>query len=362
MPASVHNHIDEKLYHHLRLFLPKELGERARVVLEQALELFANDRHFDVLACIDGLLKECAETPAPLLPLLQAAVEPANSVDPDAAASTTVVALPSALSIELFMGFIRQSVMYRVASEKVRRCRSLLDDICNRESWQPVSTIDATGSGTFYRFDETTHTHLFKVIGDVPSSVMRVMGVLMELDLYSEWFPFCFHATLQGEVTRFHKASHLAIRLPWPFANRDMFLEGYGVDDLTENRRVVVVSHSLCEDGPMPPEVRPPEPSACVRLEMQCGGFLVEAVSPVKCRVSFIVNVDPKLPHAPMWAVNWASGKLVWAILHEISKTAKQSDNDKSKYAERRRQRPDVYEYLQERYHQICGLHFPDWE
>ncbi|ORC91076.1 uncharacterized protein TM35_000075000 [Trypanosoma theileri] len=343
---------DEQLCKRLIMFLPEKLQERVRSGLKLAEELFANDRHFDVQSTINSILNMCTEVLVSVVSPEPVIAKPTNSVDVLAAAS------PSSLSINLFMSFIRDSKLYRVSLEKVQNCSQLLDDIADKIHWKLVESSGINDDGTYYRYDEKTQAHLFKVIGEVPNSIIYVLGVLMEPDLYTEWFPFCFHATVQGELTRFHKASQLMIRVPWPFTNREIFLEGFGVDDLSLNKRVIIVSRSLCENRSLPPWVQLPKPNPYVRLEVEYGGFVVEALDPSRCRISFIINLDPKLPHAPMWLVNWASGKLVRGILREISRAAKQAESEKSKYAERRRQRPDIYTYLQERFCEVNKLHF----
>ncbi|KAH9580042.1 hypothetical protein LSM04_006923 [Trypanosoma melophagium] len=343
---------DEQLCKRLIMFLPKQLQESVRSELRLAEELFANDRHFEVQSTINSILNMCAESIESNLSLEPVIAKPTNSVN------TLATASPSSLSLKLFMSFIRESKLYQVSVEKVECCRQLLDDIADKTAWRLVGSGGSNDSGTYYRYDEKTKSHLFKVIGEVPNSIIYLMGVLMEPDLFTEWFPFCFHSTVQGELTRFHKASQLAIRVPWPFTNRDIFLEGFGVDDLSLNKRVIIVSRSFREDGPIPPGFQLPKPNEYVRLHVEYGGFVIEALNPSHCRLSFVINVDPKLPHAPMWGVNWVSGKVVWGILREISRAAKQAENEKSKYAEKRRQRPDVYTYLQERFCEVKKLHF----
>ena len=168
---------------------------------------------------------------------------------------------------------------------------------------------------------------------------------------------------MQGEVTRFHKSSRFAIQMMWPMSNREVFLVGYGVDDLQKRKRIIIWSKSVADDETLPPQIeRPPVKKGNTRISVDFGGFVIDALTPTTCRVSFIMNVDPQIPAVPTALVNWVSRKMIWVLLWQMGNAAKEASKGKGKYAERRTSRPDIYLHFRERAKTVFNLHFPGME
>lgn len=340
---------DEAVYETLLSHLPPTLREQVEPRMTTACDLFIGERHYEVLQTLDDVRVMCE----------RAAATPES----DGGVSVTVPtpeplptmsgAKPSAtyMSVELFRNFLLASHMYTTATRRAADCNELLRDMEDRSGWREVR-VDEKGCGTFYRLDKPSGHHYFKVVSDTPVNPIYLCGTIMELDLYTEWFPMCVHAQSQGDVSRFHKSSHFVIGAPWPFDNRDAFIEGYGIDDLEQNNRLIVVAHSLYEDaGPLPRGIRPPQKMPnTVRCDVFYGGFLIQMVSSTVTRLSFIMSIDPKVPNLPQSALNWVSGKILWQMVVEIQKASARGMDPRSKYWSRRREHTDVYELLRTRY------------
>ena len=178
--------------------------------------------------------------------------------------------------------------------------------------------------------------------------------------MYNEWFPLCYQANDHGAISRFHKAGRFTVSLPWPVANRDVFFVGCGVDDLTENRRLLIAAKSAAVGGePVHPAVRfEPPPSGTVRAEMTNSGFCLEMSSPTTTVVTFVMRVDPKLAYVATSLLNFVMEKMVWVLLTQMTKAAQASCKPGSSYAKRRESNPAVYAYLDSRYHEVVAQHF----
>ena len=238
------------------------------------------------------------------------------------------------------------TVSERKASDATRLARCCEED----DGWNPTN-VDKSGNGTFYRQEPGLATHSFKVRGVVKEPMLALACVLLELDLYTEWYPM---ANMSEELTSsmsFHKQSRFAVTVPWPIANREVCLDGYGVD-LIDERRVIVVAKGL-EDGQVLDDGRPvPEvKKGNVRCGMEQSGFVLEALSPTETRVTFMMNVDPRIPNVPMWLINLVSRQMMGMLLKEMAKAAKKGQEPTSKYAQRRNDpsRKEVYQYLEKR-------------
>jgi hypothetical protein len=353
---------DREAASNLLQFLPEGSRAKIQIKLNECEELFNFDRLFDLLDEVKDLLALVKAVEHDLLQV-KVSVEGENISSEASPELSEAQKQPTPLSAAMLAAFIESSPMYVISQEKVRACQLLSDDIEDHTTWAPTTSIDERGYGTYYRAEAGKTAHSFKVIGEVQESILHVVSVIMELDLYTEWFPMCCDAEMQGELTRFHKSSRFVVQVPWPMSNREVFLVGYGVDDLTTRKRVIITSRSIADDEPLHSNIRrPPVGKKCTRIAVEKGGFLLEALSPTTCRVSFIMNVDPQIPHVPTWLVNWVSGKMIWVLLHQMDKAAKRAGKKKSKYTDRRHNRPDIYEHLQRRAVEVYAQHFPGAE
>jgi hypothetical protein len=351
-------------------FFSEESQSKIQSQIQECEKLFVSDRHFDLVDEMKDLLTVIKDLEMELATANVSLDTAESEVLSNRGAPSPVASSPSqgeatekattSLSAGMLAAFLESSPMFTIAQEKVRECQELCDDIEDHTTWSPTTSIDEKGYGTYYRAEKGKNAHSFKVIGEVHESILHVVSVIMELDLYTEWFPFCCEAEMQGELNRFHKSSRFVVQVPWPMSNREVFLVGYGVDDLKRRKRVVITSRSIRDDEELHVNIRrPPVGKKCTRISVEVGGFLLEALSPTSCRVSFIMNVDPQIPHVPIWLVNWVSGKMIWVLLHQMDKAAKRAGKKKSKYTERRHKRPDIYEHLFERAIEVYAEHFP---
>lgn len=260
----------------------------------------------------------------------------------------TSVAAPcvqSAFAFDLLLRTVKNSTVFTECHRKADECRAMVRELRDDTLWKPIR-VDKLGHGTFYKEEKGMSSHSFKVIGIVNQGMVSLASVIIELDLYKEWFPFCNRSEEIGSVSRFHKLSRFEVSMPWPVANREVCIGGYGVDDL-ENKLVYVKAAGNDDglqmpNGEMPPHVK----KGCVRADVKSGGFILESLGETTTKVTFMMNIDPKMKIVPMWLINWVSGKMFWVLLHQISKAADKGAKEGSCYAERRKLRPDVYDYF----------------
>jgi hypothetical protein len=92
-----------------------------------------------------------------------------------------------------------------------------------------------------------------------------------------------------------------------------------------------------------PPYVAPPK--GVVRAMINRAGFLLTAQALDSCTITWVVNVDPKMP-LPISLVNFAAGKIVHWIVYFLEKAAHFKEN--SEYSRRIKRNPAVYEYIRD--------------
>jgi hypothetical protein len=273
----------------------------------------------------------------------------ADAVGGDGVADKRITPVASLKAVDMLIAFLAASDAVAIAATKSRECRKIVDETrVDNASWSPVS-VDKNGDGTYYRAEPGLSSHSFKVCGTVKQDLLSLACILIELDLYTEWFPMCVLSKELGSLSRFHKLSQFACLLLWPFSNREVILDGYGLDDLEHNR--VVIKATSIADGALMPNGQPQPPvfKKNVRADFSIGGFFLEAVAANETRVAFFMNADPHIPHLPPAIINYVSGKMIWVLLWQMGRAAGKAKDPTSCYHDRKQQRPDVYEYFVER-------------
>lgn len=312
-------------------FLPSDVARKCTSLLREAVGFAESDRHFVADAKFKMVLKQlAAPTPGPTH-LIAASALRENESEP--------LRVASAMACKLAADFVRTSPAFRTATRRSSEAREVLAEATlENRSWKPHSVDDA-GNGTYYRGEAAMSSHSFKVVGTVEADLVALACVLLELDLYKEWFPFCYASELLADEGRFSKSSMFAIRVPWPLSNREVCISGFGLDDL-EHSQIVVKAAGI---------EWPVVTRGAVRADIHLCGFHVQALGRTSSRITYFVNIDPHVPHLPPFILNWINGQLMREMLRQLSKAAKGAACSSSAYYKRREARPDVYRYLRER-------------
>lgn len=344
---------DEFAFEHL----PETIRDRASELVAVAHNLYENERHYEVLQTVDAIMRLCEDASDDVPSHVDRATSSTTDDCAEVASSSPLSTHPA---FSTFMNSVNSWPVYVTSKNRTDACNELVHDLDDFSAWSKVM-VYPDGTGTHHRSDAAGNQY-FKVIGNVDANALYVCCTIMELDLYSEWFPMCSFSQSQGDISRFHRSSFFILDSPWLFANREAFLVGYGIDDLEQHGRILIMARSVDESKEALPEgVRPPPKiSGNVRCNVEYGGFRLEVTSPTSTRLSFIMSMDPKIPKIPKAVLNWVCGKVMWRVLGEIQKAAKLAQDCKSKYYARRRERPDVYGLFRERYHAVLKRMLPN--
>ena len=247
------------------------------------------------------------------------------------------------------------------------------------ENWTLLS--DADGVKSYYREEKEHGTHSFKVEGLVDSPIAAVAAVLYEVDLYRTWFPLCVASENVCTLSLFRKLCRFQTWTLWPLSNREVFLDGYGVDCTEENSFLIFVRsvpeeittelvdkfrdekmdekfapeiELLCREyatlgvKTIPKENEPfvsnPSLSSFVRIIIHMCGFLIKPISADETFLQITFNVDPKLPFVSYAILNWFSSKIVHYILIMMRKVSKFGPD--SEHAKQIQANPTFYDHI----------------
>jgi len=233
-----------------------------------------------------------------------------------------------------------ESTLYKDILRQVQESNALLAELASNDGWTMVR--DYGGTQTLIRKEEGKDLFSFKVVGEVDAPLLNITAVIYEIDLYPKWFPCCRASEELCVVSRFHKQCTVTMDIPLSLS-RFLVLDGYGVD-VSERQQLIINVKSIRESKHCK---LPSTPSDCCLIQMHLGGFLVEPISREKCRLSFMVNVDPQMDYISPWILNWFAGKLIHLLLSRM-RTASKFGPD-SEYAKRIKMNPVIYEFINQR-------------
>ncbi|ELR21892.1 uncharacterized protein ACA1_007800 [Acanthamoeba castellanii str. Neff] len=182
----------------------------------------------------------------------------------------------------------------RIATEK-KEVRALMRELRNEDGWTLVGEHEGGNVQVFYRGEKSTPVHSIKMQGVVDSPALNLMAIMNEHALYDSWIPLL-------KISRYRKVMYLSAHLPWPISSRDVLLYGYGVDNLEEDRAVIMIRSA--GEGDIEPHLIPPVKS--------------HPISENQTRLVMMTNVDPKLAYMPYTLLNWATKEIEGSKYEEL--------------------------------------------
>ncbi|KAF2070222.1 hypothetical protein CYY_008456 [Polysphondylium violaceum] len=178
------------------------------------------------------------------------------------------------------------------------------------EGWVEISNTQ--GILSMYR-DNGHGMHSIRIEGVVDSPIFDVCSVIMEVDLYSTWIPRLLESKILDQDSRFKKWIYCKSSCPWPVADRDICLYGYGVDMLEEEDLIVVVSKSMSEadieTNAKVKENLPKANTSTVRVDTRISGFTLKPLSKDKTFVQVVALTDPRMKLIPYWLLNFVTNQ-----------------------------------------------------
>jgi len=178
----------------------------------------------------------------------------------------------------------------------VEACKDYLKQlIAETEGWENIKN-----SQELVAFKRKTDSgiHLIKAIAEMDRSPEEVFNIIWDYERKHEWDEMLLESTLVQEFESDLRVLYNRFHAPWPVSERDfVFASKKYIED---SGSILVVGCSV--------DAGVPERNKTVRGEILASGFYIEKLSETRCRVTYLVNVDPK-GSLPTWLVNKMSGK-----------------------------------------------------
>lgn len=151
--------------------------------------------------------------------------------------------------------------------------------------------------------------------GVIKAPLMNMFAVLAEVQLFKDWIPMTKKSELLGEVSHLRKLAYIRNNLPWPFTDREIFIQACGILLKEEKACILTLSSAEGDSWFGTPITRDPK---CVTFDMHKAFMYTKAISPTECVLKMIVNADPHLDYIPQKLINWGMKNVIGVFISYI--------------------------------------------
>lgn len=217
----------------------------------------------------------------------------------------------------------------------------------------------------YYKIDE--HTRLTCRIESLmePNLLVPLLSVLNEVKLFPDWIPHWYlpHVGISktqvlDQWGRCNKKVHILAHTPWPFKQREVYMNVVAVDDIEDREFIAVRLRSVEEDIP-------PKDEDVERVDFE-GVFVFRACPhdhPLRLHskrdyrnnpllVSFKVYMDPHMTAVPVSIINFFTRTVIgqmWDMLLQVAEEVR--DGFRPNHQDRIRNQAELYDWVQARIH-----------
>jgi hypothetical protein len=260
------------------------------------------------------------------------------------------------ISIKFKQDLLKHENTINIMLERFNEIMELIsyEDVCT--DW--ILGITYFGITTHYKKcdDNTILIKIDGVLENLP--IFEQLAVIHEVDLFTEWMPFCMESKLVKKVGRAELYPYLNVGLP-P-VTRDFLLKAYGADCLKETGKIAIIARSIdeLEGSELPLKTTGWFHERMIVKEMK---FVVDILSPTSAKTSVIAHLDLKM-HLPQAMINFLIKNLAGIILYKFQcQVIKVQKNSNSDHAKRIRQDVEFYrDWLLPKIKEYCW--FKEWE
>ncbi len=186
--------------------------------------------------------------------------------------------------------------------ESFAQLRSLLEYSGMAED-QWTLARSSQGVTTHYRAGEEGLATV-RLCGRIDASLLHIVAVMQESDLWASWFTRLSHSDTVKEVSRFRKVVFVRANGIGPVGARFLYLDGQGYDLLATAGAVAIVARNA--EG----IVEKPISSGDVKMKLLVGGAVLVPVAPDVTELVLLARADPVLPVIPFWLLNIVTKQL----------------------------------------------------
>ncbi|CAD8177057.1 unnamed protein product [Paramecium octaurelia] len=208
-------------------------------------------------------------------------------------------------------------------------------------------TLDKSSHGisVSYKFPPKSSTVSLLMEAEVETDCAKLMALITEVELFSEYVPFCNYATTIKLLSKTQKVCVSQLYFP-VISNRETVFFGQGIDRLEENGTIVFLCKSIDQDQKFLDYYDLQlHKSKNVRLQLNYYIFQITPLTKTKCKIKAVNNCDPQLSLVPTWLVALIARKFAFQLIEKIVKYTK--NFEKYPWYKKTQENPEFYQWLQ---------------
>lgn len=126
----------------------------------------------------------------------------------------------------------------------------------------------------------------------VKAPLFNIAAVVAEVQTHKDWIPLCHRSEILAEPSHFRKLVALGYTLPWPFANRVVYMGVTAIPVKNERQFLLSMETAPDEFGDfhVPRENDPPGVVECM---IQMLSILIENLGENDQKLRILCNLDP---------------------------------------------------------------------
>lgn len=162
---------------------------------------------------------------------------------------------------------------------------------------------------------------------ELEANIVDIVSLIYETGKYPMWFPFCSAADILNQPGKAKKLVYMISSIP-VIANRDFLIYGFGINQMAEDRSILILCRSIEESsGIFKEEYRKKSHSKNVRGIIKVFGFKVSHLGANKVRVKGLMNFDPKVKFLPQSLINMVGENFAGDLFKKFVKISKNYKN-----------------------------------
>ena len=208
-------------------------------------------------------------------------------------------------------------------------------EVCERqfadtEGFKQVYEDKAKGMHMSARVEESGVASFIFGMDKLEVPLFNLCCLIYEVDLYKDWFPFCKNASKTGIITTTKNTSHIEVIFPYPFANREQNLNGFGVMNLLETDILLLCvrsadwdfQHKLFKPHFYGRENQKLRGSNTTMITYNYG-FEIKPLSRDSFQVRACMHMNPQMGMIPQGLINYFSQQFIKFLFGKMLKICK---------------------------------------
>ncbi|CAD8080141.1 unnamed protein product [Paramecium primaurelia] len=208
-------------------------------------------------------------------------------------------------------------------------------------------TLDKNSHGISisYKFPPKSSTVSLLMEAEIEADCAKLMSLITEVELFSEYVPFCNYATTIKTLSKTQKVCMSQLYFP-VISNRETVFLGQGIDRLEEDGTILFLCKSIDQDQQFLDYYDLQlHKSKNVRLQLNYYIFQITPITKTRCKIKAVNNCNPQLSFVPTWLVALIARKFAFQLIEKIVKYTKSFE--KYPWYKKTQENPEFYQWLQ---------------